>query len=80
MSRVSDRIPVPSNGHHPPIDPERDAERDLAAASRPTPSPGEIAGADLRVAVSPGQLAVGFGVVAAVLLAVAGLRRRRRDG
>ena len=80
MSRAEDRIPVPSNGHHPPMDTARDAEPDLSPAPRRTPAPGEIAGADLRVAVSPAQLAVGFGVVAAIILAVAGRRRRRRDG
>lgn len=60
MSRGDDRIPVPTNGHRPPLD--------TAAPDRP----------DLRIAVTPAQAAVGFGVIASLVLLLLGARRRRR--
>jgi MYXO-CTERM domain-containing protein len=71
MSRSDDRITVQSNGHKPPLEtPPTDA------ASSPTASPPSR-GPDLRIAVTPAQAAVGFGVVAWLILLLLGRRRRR---
>jgi hypothetical protein len=67
MTRADDRIPVPTNGHKPP--PPVDARP-------PGPDPGP-AGPDLRIAVTPAQAAVGFGIIASLILVVLGRRRRR---
>jgi hypothetical protein len=85
MSTEPDRIAVPTNGRrpHPVATPTRS---DVATATGSVPaSRVEETGtvptdADLASAVSPKQLAVGFGVVASILLVVAGrvLRRRSR--
>jgi LPXTG-motif cell wall-anchored protein len=48
---------------------------------RPETPPGvkdAPAGPDLRIAVSPAQAAVGFGIIASLILLV--LRRRRKRG
>ena len=75
----SDRIRVPTNGHRKPLDTDVDAapaaagspgDPALAPAFPPTP--------DLRIAFTPGQLAVGLGIVAGVVLLVLGGRRRGR--
>ena len=90
MSNESDRIPVPTNGHER----TRPSRRTPRAASRPRrrtarPPPDRDAVADpatkvtspeLDVAVTPAQLAVGFGVVAGLVLLVLGGRRRRGKG
>jgi hypothetical protein len=77
-----DRIPVPTNGRRPhavttpTAEPESPAEApSSASAASAVPSDAELA-----TALSPKQLAVGFGVVASILLLVAGrvLRRRSR--
>ncbi|MFP5342611.1 MAG: hypothetical protein ACLGIJ_06785 [Candidatus Limnocylindria bacterium] len=74
MSQTEDRIPVPSNGHRP-------------VSKRPPPAPapaGVEAGVDderaePRIIVTPGQAtAVGFGIIAALVLVLLGRRRGRR--
>ena len=68
MSPEIDRIPVPSNGKgpHPADEP-----------GPPDAQPSEPA----AVNFTPAQLAVGFGIVASLILLVAGrLRRRGRSG
>jgi hypothetical protein len=77
MSPETDRIPVPTNGRrpHPPLAPP-------AAAGAPGPAapgyyeagPSEL---ELSVAFSPRQLAIGFGILASLVLLVGGLARRR---
>ena len=83
MSQETDRVPVPTNGRGP----HRAPPAGLAAtppappatppasssASRPTAT-------DPRLVVSPTQLAVGFGVLASLILLLAGRRRRRGGG
>lgn len=71
MSQAPDRIPVPTNGKgpHPPETPPEPIEPTDPEA----PSPASIA-------FSPTQLAVGFGIIASLLLfAVGRLRRRNRS-
>ena len=75
MSPDTDRIVVPTNGRGP--------HPDAAPAEAAThPDPGDAvqlpSGTDLSNALSPKQLAVGFGIVASVLLLLAGRARRRR--
>ena len=73
MSGPVDRIPVPTNGHHPA--PAPGSAEPTAAAPRPARS-GPIA-PDLRIAVTPATAAAGFGVLAAIILLILGRRRRR---
>jgi hypothetical protein len=72
VSPDKDRIAVPTNGKHPA--PPQPAEPALAdATERPAPP--------ATTPFSPTQLAVGFGILAAVIAVVAGsLRRRGRSG
>jgi hypothetical protein len=66
MTRETDRITVPANGRKP--HPVADAPTQKATSP------------ELTIAVTPGQLAVGFSVIAGIILLV--LRRRhgrRRD-
>jgi hypothetical protein len=79
MSRDPDRIAVPTNGQRPhpvttPLAPLR--------GEPPTPGgqPPAVSGPEFSVAFSPKQVAVGFGIVASLLLLLAGGVRRRRPG
>jgi len=72
MSSSTDRIPVPTNGHRPPL--SSDA---VAAPTDPAPTGGPSAD-ELRVAFTPGQVAAGFGIIAALILLVVGRRRGKR--
>ena len=81
MSPDSDRIAVPTNGRRPHAVTTPTVEPDVPAgtASEGTET-GAPSDAELATALSPKQLAVGFGVVASIVLLVAGrvLRRRTR--
>jgi hypothetical protein len=69
MSPETGRVPVPTNGKgpHPP------AEAPMAA------EPAEPEEASL--AFTPAQLAIGFGIIASLVVLLAGrLRNRRRSG
>lgn len=72
MSGDEDRIPVSTNGRHGPSD-EADVADEVAPAALAVTS--EVA-PDSRISLSPGQAAVGFGIVASLILLI--LRRRRR--
>ena len=76
MSPDTDRIAVPTNGRGPHPAPEPAPA--MPAPARPVvpePSPGPA------VPFTPTQLAVGFGILAAVVALLArGLRRRGRAG
>ena len=70
MSQDTDRIVVPTNGKRPHPAPKP------AAAPSGAPSPAPVV-----APFTPTQLAVGFGILAAVVALVAGnLRRRSRAG
>ena len=70
----TDRIRVPTNGHHPALD--------IAGAAPPSASPDTpdeaLTPADPRIAFSPGQVAAGFGIIAGLILLIAGSRRRNK--
>ena len=67
MSQAPDRVPVPTNGKGPhPADAPPPA---VEAEPPPTPT----------AAFSPTQLAVGFGILASLVLLVAGRMRRNRS-
>lgn len=71
MSGGLDRVPVPTNGKGP-----RHVD-EPAPPAPPAPSPLD----ELTVTFTPTQIAVGFGIVASlVLLAARQLRRRGRRG
>lgn len=73
MSPDADRIAVPTNGKHPHPLPQPAASSQPAADVRPPTPP--------TAPFSPTQLAVGFGILAAVVALLAGsLRRRTRAG
>ena len=82
MSQDSDRIAVPTNGRRPHAvtTPAPEPELPAAAPSSERATAGAPSDAELATALSPKQLAVGFGVVASIVLLVAGrvLRRRTR--
>lgn len=72
MSPDPDRIAVPTNGRgpHPIPDP-------------PTPPEASSGGPleeEMSMAFSPMQVAIGFGIVASLLLLLAGRVRSRRSG
>jgi hypothetical protein len=89
MSESEDRIPVPTNGHHR-LAPEGDGPGSPASDGAtvvaddldpPSPTdPIDEATDAPRIVVTPGQAtAVGFGIVAGLVLLVLG-RRRGRNG
>ena len=77
MSPDTDRVAGPTNGRkpHPVAAPAEEAAPVAGADAVQPPS-----GTDLSNALSPKQLAVGFGIVASILLLLAGRARRRRSG
>ena len=84
MNPRDDRVAVPTNGHQPGMasDDEDVEVGAIPATERGTGAPRTAAPSTDRAAiptVSPGQLAVGFGIIAAVILLVLGRRRGRQD-
>ncbi len=73
MSRADDRIPVPTNGHRPPLAAQVDLDDEPVDPSIPVASRRGVA-----IDATPAQLVVGFGAV--VWLIVFLLGRRRRGG
>ena len=75
MSRADDRIPVPTNGHRPPLDADPDAR---VVDDEVDPGIPEVSRVGVGLDASPAQLAVGFGIIAGLIVIVLGRRRRRR--
>ena len=73
MSQDTDRIAVPTNGRRPKAVPT------AGARLRPEPASPGTSDEELSVAFTPKQLAIGFGILASLVLIVAG-RMRRRSG
>ncbi len=75
MSTDPDRIAVPTNGRGPHPVP-------VSGATTATATSDSLAGAptdaEMSTAFSPRQLAIGFGILASLLLLAAGWARRRR--
>ena len=74
-----DRIAVPTNGHAPtPVAGTLEPLR-----GEPPTASGDLTGTsdeELSVAFSPKQAAIGFGILASLILVAAGWARRRRPG
>ena len=71
MNSDDERIPVPTNGQRPPVTPPE--------ATPPEATPPAVASAlGLAVAFTPGQIAAGFGIIAALIVFIAGRRRGKR--
>jgi hypothetical protein len=85
MSPSGDKVAVPTNGHRPPLS-HPDVEGDLAdatdlGAGEPeleSIGPSRVGVAVPPLAVSPGQLAAGAGIIAGLILLILGSRRSRR--
>ena len=78
MSQDADRIAVPTNGRGPHPAGAAAATPDGSGA---TVAPDDVpSDEDLATAFSPARLAVGFGIVASLVLLLAGWARRRRSG
>jgi hypothetical protein len=81
VSPPDDRVAVPTNGHRKAM-PENEqttpvgTERGSGTPTAVTSDRGPRANVP---AVSPGQLAAGFGIIAALILLFIGRRRGRRD-
>ena len=73
MSPDTDRIPVPTNGHHGPLTAES-----TPGAARSDADIDVTASPSVEITVTPAQLAVGLGIVAGLILLVLGRRRGRR--
>ena len=84
MSTDSDRIAVPTNGRGPHPLPDAVppgtsvATTDAATRAATAADTGAPSDEEMSTALSPRQLAVGFGILASLLLLVVGLARRRR--
>jgi len=80
MSPDPDRIAVPTNGRgpHPVQGPPTAQEAPSGGPSGG--SPGGPSDLEMSLAFSPKQVAVGFGILASLLLLLAGRARRRRSG
>jgi hypothetical protein len=74
MSQDPDRIAVPTNGRrpHPLVTPEPAAPSEADSGA---PSDEEMS-----TAFTPKNLAIGFGIVASLVLLLVGAARRRRPG
>jgi hypothetical protein len=78
VSPADDRVAVPTNGHRPAMSEHEAPDTERGTATPPTITPDRSPRASVP-AVSPGQIAAGFGIIAAVILLVIGRRRGRRD-
>ena len=78
MSQDADRIAVPSNGRSPhPAGSAATPPGPSASSAEPDDVPSDE---ELATAFSPARLAVGFGIVASLVVLLAGWARRRRSG
>jgi hypothetical protein len=76
MSQDTDRIAVPTNGRGP---------HPVAAPVAPPAAPGEVdqgapSDEEMSTAFTPKNLAIGFGILASLVLLLVGAVRRRRPG
>ena len=78
MSPPDDRVAVPTNGHRPAMSDHDEPATERGTATPPMIRPDRGPRA-IVPAVSPGQLAAGFGILAALILLIIGRRRGRRD-
>ena len=79
MSEGQDRIPVATNGHRHPLRGEAHAP-EPAPAHEPAPERGRTPQVNPVMgppAFTPTQIAVGFGLIASLIVLLLGRRRRR---
>ena len=82
MSGDTDRIAVPTNGHTPrafEASPDQAPTTQPDAIQPPDPVP-TVTSSEMTVSVTPAQIAVGFGVIAGIILMVLGRRAGRGRG
>ena len=78
MSPDTDRIAVPTNGRKPhPASPATPTEPATAAKPDDFNDTDDASDAAPSIAFSPKQIAIGFGIVASLIVLVAGAARRR---
>ena len=78
MTPPSDRIAVPTNGHRAPLADPPPAEAPPAESVAQDEKPIEIVDTpSVRIAVTPAQAAVGFSIVASLIVFLLGRRRGR---
>ena len=79
MNKDTDRISVPTNGRKPHTVPDATGPAaDPADDAAPRDPVVTATSPELTISVNPAQLAVGFGVIAAVILLLVGRHRGRR--
>jgi hypothetical protein len=71
MSRADDRIPVPTNGHRPPLAPDIDLDDEPVDPSIPV-----VGRRGVAIDATPAQLAVVFGAIMWLIVFLRGRRRR----
>ena len=80
MNRPDDRVAIPTNGHRAKLHDE-DGDIDLAETTDLGSGRPNLAFPGSRAPLppaSPGQVAVGFGILAALILVILGRRRGQR--
>jgi hypothetical protein len=78
MTRPDDRIPVPTNGHRPPLSATAGADT-VADEAAPAAAVPEASRLGFGVNATPAQLAVGFGIITWVIAYLIGRWRGRRS-
>jgi hypothetical protein len=80
MSNDQDRVAVPTNGRRPhalSIEPED--TKPAGSGTNPSDTIDAPTATDMANALSPRNLAIGFGILASLAVLVAGMLRRRAD-
>jgi hypothetical protein len=80
MSPDADRVPVPTNGRGPHPIADLAPPTSAGSGDRTAPDAGAPSDEDMATAFSPKQVAIGFGIVASLVLVLASWARRRRSG
>jgi hypothetical protein len=79
MNRPDDRVAIPTNGHRAKLSEDEDIDlADTSDLGSGRPSLAFPGGRAPMPPVTPGQVAVGFGIVAALILLLLGRRRGPR--
>jgi len=73
MSAEGEPVPVATNGHRRPLDDEHTATADIDEAPERQVTVNPVMG----LPASPAQIAVGFGILAGLIILLLGRRRRR---
>ena len=79
MSRPDDRVSVPTNGHHLALSPDANETVTADEADAASVPPAQVVDRRTSATVTPGQMAAGFGIIAALIVLLVGRRRGPRD-